>query len=58
MERSIRIVRDLPPVCDIGPDTEELSEAGGIRSREQKFLARREPLDIAGSRLRDGIAAM
>ncbi|MNY40922.1 hypothetical protein D3C86_1757000 [compost metagenome] len=49
MERSVRIVRDLHPVCAIGPDAEELSEAGGIRSPEQKFLARREPLDIAGS---------
>ncbi|MNC19011.1 hypothetical protein D3C75_669340 [compost metagenome] len=51
-------MRDLSPVCTIRPDAEELGDAGGIRSRKQKLRSRREPLDIAGTRLRDGIAAM
>ncbi|MNC49818.1 hypothetical protein D3C75_990250 [compost metagenome] len=58
MERSVRILRDLSPVCAISPDAEELGDAAGIRSREQKLRTRREPLDIAGAGLRDGIAGM
>ncbi|MNN51691.1 hypothetical protein D3C81_1663500 [compost metagenome] len=58
MERSVRIVCDLSPVCAVGPNAEELGIAAGIWSREQKLRTRREPLDIAGAGLRDGIAGM